>query len=302
MIKGMIIKLYPTKAQEEMFRKSAGCARFAYNWGLELIKESYDKGVKLSAIDARDKLKEVKDSGQYEWLGEISADVWRHSFQDLNTAFSRFYENLKKGMLFLEAGFPNFKKKWISETSFFHDNRKLKVKGNRVYLEKIGWVKMNDEGRLPQGNYKKDKIKISNVRIIYDNVQWSLTCGIDTVPENLKLNPNLSIGVDLGIKELAVTNIPDLTFKNINKSKEVKRLEKKHHRLSRRISRKYEKNKKGNKFIKTANIRKWEAKRRKINRRLTNIRDNHLHQATKAIIMQKPSKIVVEDLNVWACY
>lgn len=142
MIKGMMIKLYPTRVQEEMFRKSAGCARFAYNWGLALIKDEYANGVKLTAMDTRSRLTEAKDSGLYEWIKKVSADAWRNSFQDLNVAFKRFIGNLEKGMPFQEAGYPNFKKKWVSETSFLHDIRKLKVKGNRVYLEKIGWVKM----------------------------------------------------------------------------------------------------------------------------------------------------------------
>jgi len=111
MIKGIQVKLHPTKAQEVMFWKSAGCARFAYNWGLGLINDEYAKGVKLTATDARDRLTETKDSGLYEWIKDVSADAWRNSFQDLNNAFRRFYGNLKKGMSFHEAGYPNFKKK-----------------------------------------------------------------------------------------------------------------------------------------------------------------------------------------------
>ena len=102
----------------------------------------------------------------------------------------------------------------------------------------------------------------------------------------------------MGIKELAVTNVEGLSFDNINKKREVKRLEKKHRRMSHKISRKYEANKDGKKFVKTHNIFKLERLRKRVDRRLTNIRDNHLHQATKTIIKQKPSKIVVEDLNV----
>ncbi|UZM97706.1 hypothetical protein OL548_21910 [Lysinibacillus sp. MHQ-1] len=76
---------------------------------------------------------------------------------------------------------------------------------------------MKDEGRLPQGNYKKDKIKVSNVRVGYDNKNWYLTCGIETPEEYWTPNQDLSIGIDLGIKELAVTNVEGLSFDNINK-------------------------------------------------------------------------------------
>ena len=298
MIKSIKVKLYPTKRQEVMFRKSAGCARFAYNWGLSQIKTQYELGNKISPIDARSMLKTEKDTGNFEWLREVSADAWRNAFQDLKLAFVGFYRNLKQGVPFQKAGFPRFKKKVGCKLSFFHENVKLKVNKNQVYLEKIGFVKMKDDGRLPRGNYKLDKIKVSDVHISYDNKQWHLTCGLEVPEKTWELNPGLSIGIDLGIKDLAVTSIADLQFKNINKSKEVKRLEKKHKRMSRQISRKYEMNKIGSKFIKTNNIRKLENLRNKVNRRLANIRDNHLHQATKAIIKQKPSKIVVEDLNI----
>lgn len=263
MIKAVKIKLYPTKEQELMFIKSAGCARFAYNFGLALIQSEYKIGNSLSPTKARDILKAAKDNGEYEWIKEISADAWRNSFQDLKDAFANFYANLKRGLPFHEAGFPKFKKKHRSKSSFFHDNRKIKVFENKIYLEKIGYVKMKDDERLPKGDYKKDKVKVSDVRIGYDNKQWHLTCGIEVEEENWETIEGLSIGVDLGIKELAVTNMHDLKFKNINKTKKVKRLEKKHHRMSRQVSRKYEMNKDGVKFVKTNNIYKLERLRKK---------------------------------------
>ena len=172
------------------------------------------------------------------------------------------------------------------------------MRANTVQLEKIGVIKIKDENRLPRGDYKKERIKVSNVRITYDNKHWILTCGIEVEEESWMPNPNLSIGIDMGIKSLAVTNVEGLTFGNINKSPEIKRLEKKHKRLSRQISRKYEANKVGEKFVKTKNIMKLENLRKQLDRRMRNIRDNYLHQTTKTIIKQKPSKIVVEDLNV----
>lgn len=299
MIKAIKIKLYPTKEQESMLWKTANHARGAWNVGLGYIKDEYEKGNSVSTAQARQMITDAKKSNKdYLWLGEISADAWRNVFQDMTKAFKVFRENLKKGIPFPDAGYPQFKKKSKSKPSFYHDERKLKVYGNKVYLEKIGFVKMKDEGRLPQGNYKKDKIKVSNVRVGYDNKNWYLTCGIETPEEYWTPNQDLSIGIDLGIKELAVTNVEGLSFDNINKKREVKRLEKKHRRMSHKISRKYEANKDGKKFVKTHNILKLERLRKRVDRRLTNIRDNHLHQATKMIIKQKPSKIVVEDLNV----
>ena len=95
-----------------------------------------------------------------------------------------------------------------------------------------------------------------------------------------------------------------VTFKNINKSKEVKRLKKIIKRKQRKVSRKYEMNKikKGGEnrcqFKKTNNIIKLEKEIRLLHRRLANIRSNHIHQATNKIVKTKPSRVVMETLNI----
>jgi putative transposase len=105
------------------------------------------------------------------------------------------------------------------------------------------------------------------------------------------------LGIDLGIKDLAICSDKS-TIKNINKSYTIRRLKRKRRRLQRQVSRKYQMNKKGESYRKTSNIIKSEKKLLRINRKLANIRHNHLHQATTAIIKRKPSFICLEDLNV----
>ena len=87
-------------------------------------------------------------------------------------------------------------------------------------------------------------------------------------------------------------------YQNINKTQRVKKLEKRKRRLQRSISRKYENNKKGERYCKTSNIIKSEKELLKLNHRLTNIRQNYLHQTTSEIVKRKPSFICMEDLNV----
>ena len=101
----------------------------------------------------------------------------------------------------------------------------------------------------------------------------------------------------MGIKDLAICSDGN-NYKNINKTQKIKRLDKKKRRLQRSISRKYEKNKKGISYCKTCNIIKGEKELLKLNHKLTNIRQNYLHQTTTDIIKRKPSFIVLEDLNV----
>lgn len=125
-----------------------------------------------------------------------------------------------------------------------------------------------------------------------------LTIGID-FNETIKTNQNYKdgLGIDLGIKDLAICSDGNI-YKNINKTKSIKQLEKNKRRLQRSISRKYENNKKGGKYCKTCNIIKSEKKLLKLNHKLTNIRTNYLHQVTSEIIKREPSFIVIEDLNI----
>ena len=105
------------------------------------------------------------------------------------------------------------------------------------------------------------------------------------------------IGIDVGIKDLAICS-NGMTFKNINKTKVVKKFEKRLRRLQRRVSCKYLKNKEGSKFVKTSNVIKIEKQIRLLHRKLANIRSNHNHQATNKIVKTKPSRVVMETLNI----
>ena len=139
-------------------------------------------------------------------------------------------------------------------------------------------------------------VKYTNPRIIYDNKYWHLSVGIEQEQPTIQLTDE-SLGIDVGVKDLAVCS-NGMTFKNINKSKEIKRLKKSLKRKQRQCSRKYEMNKKGKEYVKTKNIIKLEKQIRLIHRRLSNIRLNYIHQITTKIVKTKPSRVVMEDLNI----
>ena len=138
--------------------------------------------------------------------------------------------------------------------------------------------------------------KYFNPRFTYDGLYWYVSIGIE-VDDHNNLPSNDGVGIDLGIKNLAVCSDGN-TYKNINKTQKVRKIEKKKRRLQRSISRRYEKNKKGGSYCKTSNIIKREKELLKVIKRLTNIRQNYLHQTTSEIIKRKPSFICIEDLNV----
>ncbi len=204
----------------------------------------------------------------------------KQAVKDACNAYKRFFKG--------QSEKPKFKSRRNCKPSFYNDNIKLKVKNNIVLIEKVGWV--NTSEQLPID------VKYNNPRISYDGKYWYISVGIEVENPVVELTGE-SVGIDVGIKDLAVCS-NGMTFKNINKTKLVKNLEKRLRRLQRKISKKYEMNKEGRKFVKTSNIIKLEKQIRLIHRRLSNIRNNHLHQATTKIVKTKPSKVVMETLNI----
>ena len=297
MIKAIKVRLYPTRYQEELMFKSAGVARFSYNWGLAFLNDYYKENNRsLSINELRKEFTKLRNDIEYFWLKEVSSEIPQQALKDLGESFKKFFRK--------ESAYPKFKKKGKCEISFFHLNNKFVVENNKIKLEKIGYVKMKDEGRLPVGNYKKDKIKVLNPRIKHNGKFWYLSLALEVEDKTKEELTNASVGVDLGIKDLAIVSNIDKPFKNINKSKEVKRLNKKLKRLQRQVSRKYDMLKsetyfkKGEKLTKTQNIIKLENKIKLVHKRIADIRLNYIHQTTNTIVKTKPCRVVVEDLNV----
>ena len=130
----------------------------------------------------------------------------------------------------------------------------------------------------------------------YDGINGWITVGME-YEESAAPSSNEGIGIDLGIKDLAACS-DEHKYLNINKTQKVKKLEKQKRGLQRCISRRYEKNKKGECYCKTRNIIKSEKKLLELNYRLANKRQNYLHQTTSSIIKRQPRFISLEDLNV----
>ena len=280
MILGKKVRLYPTKEQEQKLWQSVGTARFIYNWTLSRQEENYTNGGKFIADnDLRKELTILKKS-ELNWLNEVSNNVSKQAVKDGCEAYKKFFKGL--------ADRPRFKSRRKSKPSFYNDNMKLKVKSNVVLIEKVGWIKTAEQ--IPIG------VKYTNPRISFDGKYWFISVGIEEEKSIVELTTN-SIGIDVGVKVLAICS-NGMTFKNINKTRVVKQLEKRLRRLQRRVSRKYLKNKEGSKFVKTSNIIKIEKQIKLLHRKLANIRSNHSHQATNMIVKAKPSRVVMETLNI----
>lgn len=281
MILARKVRIIPNTEQEQQLWKSVGTARYIYNWTLARQEEKYKNGGKfINDGDLRKELTILKKTEEYKWLNEVSNNVAKQAVKDACEAFKRFFKGL--------ADKPRFKSRRKTKPSFYNDTSKLKVKSNIVLIEKVGWIKTAEQIPI--------NVKYTNPRISYDGKYWYISVGIETEQPIVELTDE-SIGIDVGVKELAICS-NGMTFKNINKTKKVKKIEKRLRRLQRKISKKYELNKEGRKYVKTSNIIKLEKKIRLLHRKLANIRSNNSHQATNKIVKTKPSRVVMETLNI----
>ncbi|MCB8639985.1 MULTISPECIES: transposase [unclassified Holdemanella] len=294
MIKSIKVRLNPNNKQFTKLFQYAGCARFAYNWALVKEQENYKQGNKfLSNSELRKEFTQLKKLPEYQWLNEVSNNVTKQAIKDACNAYQRFFKG--------QCKYPKFKSKKHSTPSFYQDNIKIRFTNTHVKVEgftmskkknkqKLNWIRLCEKGRIPTD------CKYMNPRFTCDGLYWYVSVGIE-VNDNTFLPLNDGVGIDLGIKDLAISSDGNI-YKNINKTQKVKKIEKRKRRLQRSISRRYEKNKKGGSYCKTSNIIKREKELLKVTKRLTNIRHNYLHQITSEIVKREPSFICIEDLNV----
>lgn len=298
------IRLKPTPEQEILFHKSAGVARWAYNYFLsenERVWQEYLANGKTGAKSisegaVRKYINHVLKKTTHTWLKEVGSNVIKQAVKDASSARNRYFRG--------QSEKPRYKSKRKSKPSFYVNYESLSRRNGGFHGEKIGFVKTSEPlPKLAKGQ------KYSNPHISFDGKYWYLSVGYE-VPETKSELTGESIGIDLGVKDLAVCSTGK-TYKNINKSKEVRRLEKVLKREQRRLSRMQEQNISGYKtvgnkripvFIKSLhecrNFQKQKQRIKLLNRKLSNIRTNYLHQTTTEIVKTKPSRIVMETLNV----
>lgn len=284
MIKTYKVRLEPTNKQNTKMFQSAGTARWAYNWVLAKQEENYKAGNKFIQDGIlRKELTQLKRTDDYKWLFDVSNNATKQAVKDACNAYKRFFKK--------QAKFPKFKSREKSKPSFYNDSVKIKVTNSSVHLEKVGKVKLSEKSRIPYG-----EVTYYNPRVTFDGIHWYLSVGVETTVFQQEATGE-SLGIDLGIKDLAIVS-NGTVYGNINKTTKVRKLNKKLRRMQRQVSRKYEMNKDGDKFVKTKNISKLETKIKKQYIKLTNIRTDYRQKVTTEIVRTKPSRIVVEDLNV----
>jgi len=298
MLKGFKTEINPTEEQKQKINQSIGICRYLYNSYIAKNQELYEplnqekinkKQTFMSANDFDKYINnEVKILDEYTWINLCGSKARKKAICNAETSYKRFFKGRGK--------FPRFKKKNKSDVKlYFPKNNKTDwiVYRHKIKIPTLGFVRLKEYGYVPTNA----KVKSGTISCKAGRYYVSALCEIKEYNDYSKSN-NEGIGIDLGIKELAIVSNIDKSFKNINKTSRVKKIEKKKKRLQRQVSRKYEMNKQGNKFVKTNNIIKLEQNIRKLNNQVTNIRHNYLNNITSKIVKQKPSYITIEDLNV----
>ncbi|MCL2099963.1 MAG: transposase, partial [Oscillospiraceae bacterium] len=289
--------------------------------------ERFKQGEKhLSGYDMKKLLTQLKKQDGMEWLKNVSSKTTSTVLLDLDNAYKRFFTVQKKGekysrqkikrakrfnkkLTFYDMiGHPKFKKKDKAKPNFYVNYENFYIMENHVNMDIIGKVKYKTDYDLPIVSKKRQNVtQFTNPRVSYEGGKWLLSFGMERENQARELN-DYSVGIDLGVKELAVISYNGETksFKNINKTKRVRRLKKRLKQKQRSVSRKYGKpppSADGTPFQKgarekTKRLLKEEAKVKKLHRKIANIRHNHTHHVTSEIINLNPRKIVLEDLNV----
>jgi putative transposase len=260
------IALDLTQAQEGYCRKAAGTARFTFNWGLLEWQQQYRAGEKPTAASLKKQWNAIKYE-RYPWLTDIHRDAHAQPFTNLHTAFQKFFKH--------EAKYPTFKKKGVHD-SFYIANDKVQVQGKRLYIPKLGWVRMREALRFT------GKLMAVTISRIAQRWYASISVQVEIAPavcENQAI-----VGVDLGVLRLATLS----TGEQIEGPKPLRRLLAKLQRCSRQLSRKV----KGSR-----NRAKAKNRLARLHARIAFQRKDALHKLSTDLV-RRFGIIVLEDLHV----
>ena len=288
------IEINPTDEQMFKIQQTIGVSRFVYNLYIARNKEIYEKeGKFVSGMEFSKWLNNeyIPNNQEMNWIKEVSSKATKQAIMNGDKAFKDFFKKAK--------GFPRFKKKKNQDVkAYFPKNNKTDwtIERHRVKIPTLGWVRLKEFGYIPINSI----VKSGTVSQKADRYYVSILVEEDYKEVSKSINEG--VGIDLGIKDFAICSDGN-KFKNINKTYNVKKLEKKLKREQRRLSRKYESLKIRNKNIKEGratrqNIQKQIVKVQKLHKRLANIRTDYINKTVSKIVEQKPSYVTIEDLNV----
>ena len=291
LLKSFKTEINPTEEQKVRIRKTIGTCRFIYNFYLAHNKELHENGKKfMSSSQFRVWLNNeyLPSHPEYSWIKEAYSKSVTQAVNDGQTAFTRFFNH--------KSAFPKFKKKGRSDVKMYFVRNNPKdclCERHRIKIPSLGWIRIKEKGYIPT---TKDGYVIKSGHVSIKADRYYVSVLIEIPDKRTASNSSEGIGIDLGLKDFAIVSNRK-TYKNINKSAKLKKLEKKLIREQKSLSRKYENLKKGESTQKR-NIQKQKLKIQKLHHRIDNIRTDYINKIIAEIVKTKPSYITIEDLNV----
>jgi putative transposase len=270
------IELKPNNKQITYFKKACGIKRLAWNWGLAQWNEQYKNGDNPSGLSLKKQFNAIKKQ-EFPFCYEVSKYVAQQPFLQLQEAYNKFFKKL--------GGKPKFKKKNGSRDSFYIGADQIKVIGKKVKIPNLGLVRLKELIRFDG--------KIMNATISRMADKWFISFAIKPSMSHSNTCKNqASVGIDLGIKHLAI--LSNGTY--IDSPKPLNKYLRKLKRESRKLSKKQYSRYKGDKTQKSNNYIKQSMKLAKIHKRISDIRSNFLHKTT-TYLTDNFKYISMEDLN-----
>ena len=291
MLKSFKTEINPTEEQKARIRRTIGTCRYVYNFYLGHNKALHDNGEKfMTGKDFSLWLNNeyIPDNPDKTWIREVYSKAVKKSIEDGCAAFTRFFKH--------QSDFPKFKKKGKSDVKmyFVRNNPKdCQCERHRLKIPTLGWIRIKEKGYIPT---TKDGYMIRSGTVSVKTDRFYVSVLVEIPDVNINNNLNEGIGIDLGLKDFAIIS-NGKTYRNINKSAGLKKLEKQLIREQRSLSRKYENLKKGE-STQRANIQKQKLKVQKLHHKMDNIRTDYINKTIAEIVKTKPSYITIEDLNV----
>lgn len=289
-------EIKPTREQIELIHQTFGNTRYVYNQFIKLNLERIEKN--QSVISGYDYSKMINnDPNRPEWLKKSPSKAIKQAIMNGNKAIWDFLNG--------DKGEPNLKKKTKDNSFYLTDT--IKVERHRIFLPKLKWVRLKEFGYIPNN--------VKSVTVSMKNGRYYVSCLVHETKDERIITSDQGIGIDFGLKDQFITK--NEKFQSINKSNKIKKLEKKLKQKQRALSRKYENNMTNKVYYKTGkkkgqlksfdwirplyeckNINKQRLAVNKLYERITRIRNDYNQKALQSILKQKPSFVVIEDLNV----
>lgn len=277
------IALRPSRQQRSAFAQHAGAARWAYNWGLARKKAAHAAGEKVpSAIELHRELNRLKgipkEEGGIPWAYEVSKCAFQEGLRDLDAAFKRFFEGRRSGQ---KVGFPRFKSKEKAK-AHFRLTGTIRVELSHLQLPRIGRVRIAPGERL----YVPAALRCAQVSLVQEHGRWfaSVTDELPE-PEPVPRDAAVEVGIDLGVRKLAVLSDGTPPYENPRALRKVAA------RL-RRAQRALSRSKKG-----SERQRKKKQRLARLHGRVRNLRQDAIHKATTDIA-RRLRVVGMEELQV----